>query len=229
MSRTAALTSLLTASLLPLSAAGRTDVTSRAFCSYTQELRTFGDGPDQFNMTVAAHREQSSCDGGLQCRPLMRKVSFCREGRLYDVDIAVAWVCAAETTSVPGSRADSLRRRRNAATGPGQHQGVVNGLLRCSGRIDPHEQRNQDTDQEERRTRWPGRYWWWQRRRRLLKRVGELEKQLKLKKEACREMKKKLKLRIQKWRSRSLKLQEKISKLRQQKQRRSLLRENEVM
>ena len=223
MSWTTALASLLTASLLHLSAAGRNGVASRAFCSYTQEEQTFGDGPDQFNVTVAVARGQGSCDEGLQCRPLIRKFSFCRGGTLFEKDIAVAWVCAAEMPSVPGIREDSVRYRRSAGTGPVQHRGVVSGLRRCRGRTDPH---NQDTDQEQRRTRWPARYSWWQERRQLLKRVTELKKQLKLKKEAYRGLKKQLKLRRQKGRSRSLKLEEKIRKLRQQKQRRSLLRDN---
>ena len=124
----AALAALLVASLLPPSAADGTTVTDRAACPYRQHVRTFGDGPDQFNMTVADRElfESSSCRGGFQCRPLIKTVSFCQGGSLMEREVPMAWVCAAEGSGVPAAREPSLRARRSSGPRP-----RVIGLVRC--------------------------------------------------------------------------------------------------
>ena len=212
---------LLLASLLPLSAVDGADVAARAACPHRRYVRTFGNGLDQFNMTVAADllpSERSLCRGELQCTPLFKPVAFCQDGWLMEVEVRLAWVCAAERSGVPAAPVASLfRARRSAVAGSGPRRGVT-GLRRCRGRTDSQKQREQKPDDEEKTTRRPVRLRLLERLRRLRERNRKLKRQLELQEEACqRKLKKELKLQRQKEKARRSKLKERLKRLRQGK------------
>ena len=224
-----ALAAVVAASLLPLSVAEDTKVTTRTSCKYTREVRLFGDGPDQFSMTVAAHRAASSCGDGLQCKPLNKTVIYCRNGSLMEEpEVTVAWLCAAEEAPVLGSE-DSQRIRRSGMRELRRRRDVVVKLGRCHGQTDLLKQRTQKTDEERQTTR-RGRPAKQRSRERQRKLTKQRKRQQKLQKELRNVSQRKLKRqkmlarKRERDRQRKLKKQPKIKRQQNKARQRKLKR-----